>query len=92
MQLMPSTFAQIQSKNPDFTSVDHPEWNIAAGIAHDRAMWRLWHGHVADQDHRTFMFGSYNAGRRPILRAQDVARAQAFDPRLWTSVEAVAPR
>jgi soluble lytic murein transglycosylase-like protein len=33
---MPSTFEQIQSKNPEFTSIDDPEANIAAGISYDR--------------------------------------------------------
>jgi hypothetical protein len=37
------------------------------------------------------MFGSYNAGRVPILRAQELAAARAFDPTRWASVEAVAP-
>ena len=91
MQLMPSTFAQIQSKNPEFHSVDHPESNIAAGIYHARALWRLWRGSVAPEDRTTFMFASYNAGRVPILRAQDLAAARAFDPSRWASVEAVAP-
>lgn len=91
MQLMPSTFKAIQSRNPEFASVDHPEWNIAAGIAHARTLWRVWRGAVVPEDHSTFVLGSYNAGRSPILRAQDLARASAFDPRQWLSVEAVAP-
>ncbi len=32
MQLMPSTFQEIQTKRPEFESIDDPEWNIAAGI------------------------------------------------------------
>src|ERR1019366_3973848 len=32
MQLMPSTFHELQSKRPEFQSIDDPEWNIAAGI------------------------------------------------------------
>lgn len=92
MQLMPSTFQQIQSKNPELTAIEQPEWNIAAGISHSRAMWRAWRGRVVPEDRRTFMFGSYNAGRTPIVRAQDLAAASAFDPRFWASIEAVAPR
>src|SRR5574341_1238513 len=91
MQLLPSTFAQIQSKNPEFTSLDAPEWNIAAGIKHARGLWVAWRGQVASEDRRSFMFGSYNAGRVPILRARAVAAARAYDPRLWSSVAAVAP-
>jgi membrane-bound lytic murein transglycosylase F len=92
MQLMPSTFQAIQSRNPLFTSIDDVEWNIAAGVLHDRELWRLWRADSVDAtDHHQFMFGSYNAGRLPILRAQILARRRALDPRLWASVEQVAP-
>lgn len=91
MQLMPSTFLAIQSKNPQLLAIDDDEWNIAAGIYHDRELWRLWRDDSVDvADHHLFMFGSYNAGRVPILRAQGVARARALDPRRWASVEQVA--
>lgn len=90
MQLMPGTFREIQSRNPDFSSIDDPEWNIAAGIFYDRRLWRMWRDSVDAADHRAFMFASYNAGRVPILRAQDLARRHTLDPRLWASVEAVA--
>lgn len=92
MQLMPSTFFAIQSKNPRFLSIDDDEWNIAAGVYHDRELWRLWRDDSVDTgDHHRFMFASYNAGRMPILRAQGVARSRGLDPRFWASVEQVAP-
>jgi membrane-bound lytic murein transglycosylase F len=91
MQLMPGTFREVQLKNPAFHSIDDPEWNIAAGIYYDRRLWRTWRDSVDSEDHRAFMFASYNAGRVPILRARDLARGRALDPRLWASVEAVAP-
>jgi len=91
MQLMPSTFSEIQSKNPQLASMDDVEWNIAAGIYHDRQQWRLWQDHVSVADHTRFMFASYNAGRVPILTAQRVAQEKALDPREWTSIEQVAP-
>src|ERR671924_1966147 len=28
MQLMPTTFAEIQSRRPELESIDHVEWNI----------------------------------------------------------------
>ena len=28
MQLIPSTFKEVQSKNPDFIAVENPDWNI----------------------------------------------------------------
>jgi membrane-bound lytic murein transglycosylase F len=93
MQLMPSTFMEIQTRNPTFATIDDIEWNIAAGIYYDRRLWLMWReDSVERDDHRHFMFASYNAGRIPILRAQDLARGKTLDPRLWSSIEAVAPQ
>jgi membrane-bound lytic murein transglycosylase MltF len=92
MQLMPSTYRQIQSRNDELRSIDDPEWNIAAGIEYDRYLWQLWNDHQTDLDRRSFMLGSYNAGRATILRAQTTARRDSLDHRLWQSIEAVAPR
>lgn len=92
MQLMPSTFQQIQSNNPELRSIDDPEWNIAAGIEYDRFLWQLWKEQDTDLDRRSFMFGSYNAGRGTILRAQAVARRDSLDHRKWASIEQVAPQ
>jgi membrane-bound lytic murein transglycosylase F len=91
MQLMPTTSREIQSKNPEWSTVDDVEWNIAAGIFHDRGLWRLWNGAVGEGDQPRFMFASYNAGRIPLLTAQRMAREQQLDPRIWASVERVAP-
>lgn len=91
MQLMPSTFAEIQSKRPEFESIDDPEWNIAAGIMHDRYLWRLWAPKVAEPERAHFMFGSYNAGEGTIGRATATARASSLDQSQWASIEEVAP-
>lgn len=92
MQLMPSTFREIQSRNPALASLDDPEWNIAAGIQYDRRLWLLWaEDSVHDHDHHDFMLASYNAGRVPLLRAQAIARRQFLDHRDWHSVVSVAP-
>jgi membrane-bound lytic murein transglycosylase F len=91
MQLMPSTFKEIQSKNPEMAAIDDVEWNIAAGISYDRQLWRQWSEAVEAADHHRFMFGSYNAGRVPILTAQRLARERQLDPRGWTAIERVAP-
>lgn len=91
MQLMPSTFGMIQSVRPEFTAIDDPEWNIAAGIMHDRYLWTLWKKHPGD-DRRHFMLGSYNAGQGTIGRARSVARAAQLDDTRWPSIELVAPK
>jgi membrane-bound lytic murein transglycosylase F len=91
MQLMPSTYQDITSRSSGFGSIDDPEWNIAAGIMHDRSMWRRWERDSIDVDRREFMFASYNAGEGTIMNAQRACRARALDQRSWASVESVAP-
>ena len=91
MQLMPSTFQQIQTARPEFKSIDDPEWNIAAGILHDRYLWRLWERDVPDDERYRYMFASYNAGEGTISRALGTARAASLDATRWTSIEQVAP-
>jgi len=91
MQLMPSTFHLIATQRPDFSSIDDPEWNIAAGILHDRDLWRLWEPIVPDSQRANFMFASYNAGEGTITRAAAIARAQRLDHASWPSIETVAP-
>ena len=91
MQLMPSTFKDIQSNASGFGSIDDPEWNIAAGILHDRDMWRRWARDSIESDRREFMFASYNAGEGTIVNAQRACVARSLDQRAWRSVETVAP-
>lgn len=91
MQLMPSTYNQIASTNPEFGWIDNPDMNIAAGIAYDRQLWLRWEGDSVGPDIRDFVFASYNAGRRTLLNAQTSARRSGLDPRRWSSIEAIAP-
>jgi membrane-bound lytic murein transglycosylase F len=91
MQLMPSTYKDIQTRSPAFGSIDDPEWNIAAGILHDRGLWRKWERDSIETDRREFMFASYNAGEGTIMNAQRACVARSLDHRAWTSVETVAP-
>ncbi len=91
MQLMPSTFSEIRSKNPEIQSINKPEWNIAAGIYYDRQLWKQWIEQQGEETSQPFMFGSYNAGRGTLLRAQDVAKARILDPAMWLSITTVAP-
>jgi soluble lytic murein transglycosylase-like protein len=92
MQLMPSTFAAIASKRPEFRSIDDPEFNIAAGIMHDRWLWTVWQKRTPDEERHRFMFGSYNAGEGPILRACIAARGDHLSDAEWASIERVAPK
>lgn len=92
MQLMPNTFHAIASANPEMSRIDDPEWNIAAGIYHDRVLWKLWAADSIDEFRREFMFASYNAGRSTILSAQATARRDSLDHRAWPSIELVAPK
>jgi membrane-bound lytic murein transglycosylase F len=92
MQLMPSTFGAVQTKNPELQSIDDPEWNIAAGIQYDRQLWSSWSDHESVPDRIRFMLGAYNAGRVTLLRAQDKAREARLNEKAWSSIEVVAPR
>ena len=91
MQLMPSTYSEIATKRPEFGAIDQPEWNIAAGIMHDRYLWKLWEKDIPmDEERFRFMFASYNAGEGTINRALTLARTNGGGPE-WKAVELVAP-
>jgi membrane-bound lytic murein transglycosylase F len=89
MQLMPSTYQEIASHRPEFGTIDQPEWNIAAGIMHDRDLWQLWNN-VPDDERYHFMFASYNAGEGPITRAFAALQTKG-QPAAWSNVELIAP-
>jgi membrane-bound lytic murein transglycosylase F len=90
MQLMPSTFREISSHRPEFSSIDDPEWNIAAGIMHDRYLWKLWSDRISEEERHRFMFAAYNAGEGTINRAVAKAQTTLVAP-AWQDVERVAP-
>lgn len=92
MQLMPITFREITSKNPELQHIDDPSMNIAAGIAYDRRLWLRWERDSIQGDRTRFMLASYNAGRTTLLHAQQHARNAKLDPRLWPSIERIAPQ
>ena len=91
MQLMPSTYKEIQTKNPEFVDMNNPEWNIAAGIYYDRQLWKAWNQNEFESDRLRFVLGSYNAGRRTILRAQNHAMTLNLDGSRWPSIQQAAP-
>jgi membrane-bound lytic murein transglycosylase F len=92
MQLMPSTYQDIRSKQPEFGAIDDPEWNIAAGVMHDRYLWKYWKDHAPDAERRACMFASYNAGQGTLSRAHNLARGDSLDAHAWQSIELVAPK
>lgn len=91
MQLMPSTYGYIQSALPHFGAIDNPEWNIAAGILHDRDLWNVFKRDVPDEERWAFVFAGYNAGEGTIKRARRVAEEAKLDARAWQSIVRVAP-
>jgi len=92
MQIVPRTFEEIQKKNPSFTNISDPRWNIAAGIYYDRQQFMRWKDITNDQERLRFMFASYNAGRRTILNAQKVSINEGFSGIAWQEIEAIADK
>jgi membrane-bound lytic murein transglycosylase F len=92
MQIMPRTFKEITRKNTYIRgSREQPRWNIAAGIYYNRTLWKIWKAERSFQDRLDFMFGSYNAGRGNIIKAQKIAEKKGLNPNLWRSVTQTLP-
>jgi membrane-bound lytic murein transglycosylase F len=91
MQLMPSTYQAISSRRSEFGAINDPEWNIAAGIMHDRYLWKLWSASISERERPAFMFGSYNAGEGTIKRARVTALDRTGSGEQWAHIEQVAP-
>lgn len=93
MQIMPRTFKEIVKKQPIIKGTrEQPRWNIAAGIYYDRVLWKTWKAERPLNDRINFMFGSYNAGKKNILKAQIIAEKQDLNPNLWTNIERMLSR
>lgn len=71
MQIMPATFAEIRAKNPHYTDISDPRWNIAAGIYYDRYLYRQksW-ARLSDYEKLCLTFAGYNAGLGGALKAK----------------------
>ncbi|MCP4629802.1 MAG: transglycosylase SLT domain-containing protein [bacterium] len=92
MQIMPKTFNEIVRKNHSVKGTrTQPRWNIAAGIYYDRQIWNTWKAKRPFQDRLNFMYGSYNAGKGNIIKAQKVAERKGLNPNLWQSIEPSLP-
>ncbi len=79
MQILPSTFAEIRNKNPQFTNIDEPRWNIAAGIYYDRQLYRKMADVRAFQNRLYLTFAGYNAGYGGVLNAIRRSRSPRQD-------------
>lgn len=92
MQIMPATFDEIKYKNPSVKgSANQPKWNISAGIYYNKTIWNLWKAKRPFIDRLAFMFGSYNAGKGNIIKAQRLAKKKDMNPNLWSSIEKTLP-
>ncbi len=92
MQIMPATFKEITRKWSYIKgSGTHPRWNVAAGIYYDRLLWKTWKAERPFEDRLAFMYGSFNAGKMNIIKAQRRARGKGLNPNLWQSVVSTLP-
>lgn len=91
MQLMPTTYRAISSRRPEMKEINDPESNIAAGILHNRYLWRLWEKEVPEAQRWNFMYASYNAGEGTIGRVHRMALESRLDHDHWSTLEQLAP-
>jgi membrane-bound lytic murein transglycosylase F len=92
MQILPATFREIQERNPHFTNIDDPRWNIAAGIYYDRMQFLKWKKGLPSQQRIAFALASYNAGYGNIKKAHKRAEDKHGEVREWRQVAPFAPR
>ena len=91
MQIMPATYTEIKEKNPHFTSIDEPRWNIAAGIFYDRMLYRKWKKGLPTEQRLAFALASYNAGYGNINKAFRRAQKRVDEVKRWDQVAPYAP-
>ena len=88
MQIMPATFDEISKKNPQFSKLESPKWNIAAGIYYNRTLYRKF-TKTAEQDKLYMTFASYNAGYGRILNA---SKRTPSEEKVWDEIKDHLPR
>jgi membrane-bound lytic murein transglycosylase F len=88
MQIMPNTFKEISEKNPHFSKVESPKWNIAAGIYYNRTLYRKFNK-TAAQDKLYMTFASYNAGYGRILNA---SKRTGNKEKNWEEIKPFLPK
>ncbi len=92
MQIMPETYAEIKEKNPHFTQIEEPRWNIAAGIYYNRMLYRKWKKGLPTEQRLAFALASYNAGYGNVNKAFRRAQKQLTEVKEWEQVAPFAPR
>lgn len=93
MQIMPRTFDEIKTKSKLIEgSATEPKWNIAAGIWYNRQQFEFWKNGRTLEEQLRFMYGSYNAGRGNLLKAQREAINAGLNPKTWNSMYDALPK
>jgi membrane-bound lytic murein transglycosylase F len=87
MQIMPATFDEISKKNPQFSKLESPKWNIAAGIYYNRTLYRKFKK-TPEQDKLYMTFASYNAGYGRILNA---SKRVGNEEKKWEEIKPFLP-
>ncbi len=88
MQILPSTYADIEVRNPHYMELESPRWNIAAGIFYDRALYKKFTD-SPEQDKMYLALASYNAGYGRLLRAKKKIKD---DTLVWDNAKPHLPR
>jgi len=91
MQILPSTFNEIRTKNPQFANIHEPRWNIAAGIYYDRQLYRRMTDLPSFQNRLYLTFAGYNAGYGGVLKAIKQTRL-AREKVDWRQIKNHLPR
>ncbi len=92
MQIMPRTYDEIRTKNKLIKgAASEPKWNIAAGIWYNKKQFDFWQKGRSLDERLKFMYGSYNAGRGNLLKAQREAIDAGLNPRTWDSMYHALP-
>lgn len=93
MQIMPRTFEEIKVKSKFIEgTATEPKWNIAAGIWYNKQQFDFWEKGRSLEERLRFMYGSYNAGRGNLLKAQREAINAGLNPKVWDSMEHALPK
>ena len=88
MQILPSTYREIQEDNPHLKDMDSPRWNIAAGIYYDRTLYQRWKSPPTGEERLYFAFGSYNAGYTRLRKTLKRVKPKTAS---WEKIEPHVP-